>query len=82
MTNIDQDTAILVAQLRKYVLEPLFSPGFALAVRNAAADINELANLIAPEPFGGGGGLRPRITTNLGNVHKRYRRPRDRHRSC
>lgn len=62
---LDED--ILVDQLRKYVLEPLTSPGFVEAVKAAAQAYNELGAVAERQP-------RLPLTANLHKLHRRYRR--------
>ena len=61
------DVELLAHQLRKYVLEPLTSPGFVEAVKAAAQAFNELGAVAERQP------RPPRITANLHKLHRRYR---------
>ena len=62
------DVELFAHQLRKYVLEPLTSPGLVEAVKAAAQALNELGAVAERRP------RPPRITADLHQLHRRNRR--------
>jgi len=65
------DAETLAVQLHKYVIEPLLSPGFAKAVKNAMSACRDFAAQVEAEEHRR---RHPRITDNLPSLHRRYRR--------